>query len=121
MKFEKLKTLVVLVAFFIIVSPKSNAQTVHSDQNPKVAVIAVKQKKNSTVYSFSALTAYDEFKTIQRIQRINELTGDNATAVFKQNKIMLQVNPQKIKDEMLKKLLSATARSHGYDDFILQY
>lgn len=121
MKIEKIKQLFVLAFFFIIVPIKGQAQTTASGQGVKVAAITFKQKNNNAIYSFIPLTEYDEFKTNQRLQRINELTGDHATVVFKQNKIIVNLNPEKIKDEMLIKLLSAMTRSHGYDDFVVQH
>lgn len=119
MKFRIIDKLFIFGAFLLIICSNGYSQT-ETIEELRIATISIKYKNDAAIYSLEPLTEYDEFKTTQRLQRINELTGDRATVVFKQNKIILKLNPEKIKDEMLVKLLRSMAQSHGYDDFIVQ-
>lgn len=118
MKFEKLKTLCVLAAFLFLAFQNGYSQTTESNESA-VASVSLKHKNDFVVYSFEPLTEFDEFKTSQRVGRINGMTGDNASVEFKNNKIFITVNPDLTNGENLDKLLNLIVRIHGYSSFVI--
>lgn len=117
MKHCKLRT--ALVIFVLLACTFSTtAQTVKDgDGQGKNALVDYSQKKGKATYSFIPLTEFDEFKTNQRLERANTISGDQAAVIYKKNKIFIQVDPDITTEEHLNRLLLLIVKIHGYDSY----
>lgn len=109
-----------LVALLIFNSYFCFSQIAVSENNSKIASVQTYQKSNFLVYVFTPLTDFDEFRTPQRVERMNAITGDEAVVSYKNHKIKITVNPSKTKEENLDKLLLMLTRLHGYDSYVIK-
>lgn len=111
-----------IVGIFILLLPlKSFSQVENNDviSDKQTVQIVYAKKNNLSVYSFIPLTDYDEFKSTQRVNRINSITGDNAMVELKGKKIVISLNPLLTNEQNLDKLLSMIIRIHGYSDYTI--
>lgn len=96
------------------------SQTTEIENNSKIASVITYQDDNSATYEFTPLTDFDEFRTPQRVDRFNSFTGDDIIVTFKNNRIIIIINPSKTKEDNLDKLLLSITRLHGYDSYLIK-
>lgn len=112
---KKLFTL--FITLYFLSSYVCFSQASENDNNNKIASVQTVQKNNLMVYVFTPLTDFDEFRTPQRVERMNAMTGDEIKVSYKNHKIKITVDSSKTKDENLDRLLLTLIRLHGYDSY----
>lgn len=119
MKFSQ----IFIASIFLLLLPlKSFSQATNSDAGSEGQIVQIEftKKNNLSVYSFIPLTEYDEFKSTQRVNRINSITGDNAKVELKGKRVLISLNPSLTNEQNLDKLLSMITRIHGYSDYTIR-
>lgn len=114
-----MKTNVLFLIFvFSFLGIRLNAQVERQQEDP--VLLNQSFKSGSDVYTFTPLTAYDEFGVAQRVERINGLTGDNVTVRFRKNKVEIFLDPSKTTGKNLERFLLAVVRLHGYESYLIK-